>query len=44
VGNGLGVGSDTIVQLAGEIDMFGSERGENVVDELEAFVRRPVLN
>lgn len=44
MGNGLGIGGDTIVHLTGEIDMLRTERGEDLIDELEALVRGTMLD
>lgn len=40
----LGIGGDSIMHLAGEVDMFGSERGEDFFDESDAFIDSTVLN
>jgi hypothetical protein len=44
MGDSLCIRSDAVVHLAGEIDMFGAERGEDGFDEVEAFVRGSVLD
>ena len=40
----LRICGDTVVHLTGEIDMFGAERGEDRLNEFEAFVRGSVLD
>lgn len=44
MGDGLGIGGDSVMQLAGEIDMLGSERRQDFINESEAFVGGSMLN
>jgi hypothetical protein len=44
VGNGLGIGSDTIVPLTGEVDMLRTKGGEDLINELKAFVGGTMLD
>lgn len=44
MGDSLCIGGDTVMHLTGEIDMLRSERGEDVFNEFEAFVRGAVLD
>jgi hypothetical protein len=44
VGDGLGVGGDAVMQLAGEVDMLGPETRQDLFDESQAFVRGSMLD
>ena len=44
MGDGLRVGSDAVVLLAGEVDVLGLQAGEDVLDECEVGVRGAVLD
>lgn len=44
VSDSLCIRSNAVVHLAGEVDMCRSETGEDVVNELKAFVRGSVLD
>lgn len=44
MGDGLRVGSDAVVLLAGKVDVLGLEAGENGLDEGEVGVRGAVLD
>lgn len=44
MGDSLCIGRNTVVHLAGEMDMFGAERREDIFNEFEAFVRCSVLD
>lgn len=44
VSDSLGICGDAVVVLAGEVDMRGSEAGEDLFDKLEAFVRGSMLD
>lgn len=44
MGDGLRVGSDAVVLLAGEVDVLGLQAGEDGLDEGEVGVRGAVLD
>lgn len=44
MGDSLCIRGDAVVHLAGEMDMFGAERGEDGFNEFEAVIRGSVLD
>jgi hypothetical protein len=44
MGDGLCIRGDAVVHFTGEVNMCGTEAGEDVVDEFKAFVRGTMLD